>query len=116
MLAFCPRYIRQLTNSGKQENLDGVLATIAPVRDKTSLFFRGDSYPAMSFFVTDWRDSRPTEADFGFAKPYAFRFPFNTDSAGLTVALLARTGDGAPAGKDEGNEFCIAFEKELQRI
>ncbi|KAK0707714.1 hypothetical protein B0H67DRAFT_671147 [Lasiosphaeris hirsuta] len=59
--------------------------------------------------------SRPTQADFGFAKPYAFHFHFDTASAGLAVVLPARTGEGAPAGEDEGSELCIAFEKEIAK-
>lgn len=66
----------------------------------------------MSNFTTEWRDTRPCDADFGFAKPYAFRFPFDTVTAGLTVVYPVRT-NGAPAGDNEGNEFSIGFEKEL---
>lgn len=68
----------------------------------------------MSNFTTEWRDTRVTDADFGFARPYAFRFPFDTVTAGLTVVLPVRTV-GAPAGDDEGNEFSIGFEKELTK-
>jgi hypothetical protein len=95
-----------------QEALDEMLSAIAPVRDKTSLFLRTDSFPPMSNVTTDWRDSQPCEADFGFAKPYAFRMPFNTVTAGLTVVFPVRS-NGAPAGDDEGNEFAIGFEKDL---
>ncbi|RYP42208.1 hypothetical protein DL767_000372 [Monosporascus sp. MG133] len=107
-------YIRQLTNSATQENLDIALSAIAPIRDKTSLFSRVDSFPPMSNITTEWRESRVYEADFGFAKPYAFRHPFNTVSAGLTIVYPVRT-IGAPAGEDEGNEFCVGFEKELAK-
>ncbi|KAK5653713.1 hypothetical protein OQA88_8744 [Cercophora sp. LCS_1] len=102
-------YIRQLTNSSTQENMDVVLTTIASVRDKTSLFLRLDSFPPMSSFTTDWRDTRPCETNFGFTKPYAFRSPYDTVTAGLTVVYPART-NGAPAGEDEGSEFSISFE------
>ncbi|KAK3941451.1 hypothetical protein QBC46DRAFT_340585 [Diplogelasinospora grovesii] len=91
-------YIRQLTNGVTQENLDTALTAIAPIRDKTTLFLKTDSFPA----------------DFKFARPYAFRFPFDTVTAGLTVAYPVRT-NGAPAGDDEGNEFSIGFEKELAK-
>ncbi|KAL4999860.1 hypothetical protein BDV10DRAFT_200515 [Aspergillus recurvatus] len=107
-------YIRQLTNSIAEESLDTALSAIAPVRDKTALFLRTDSFPPMSNITTDWRDTRPCDADFGFGKPYAFRFPFDTVTAGLTVVYPVRTNN-APAGEDEGNEFCIGFEKELAR-
>lgn len=66
----------------------------------------------MSNVITEWRDTRPYDADFGFARPYAFRFPFETITAGLTIVYPVRT-NGGPAGDDEGNEFCISVEKEL---
>ncbi|RYP68377.1 hypothetical protein DL770_008445 [Monosporascus sp. CRB-9-2] len=53
----------------------------------------------------------PCDADFGFAKPRAFRFPFDAVTPGLVV--YPRRTHGAPNGDDEGNEFSIAFEKEL---
>ncbi|KAL0930165.1 acyl transferase [Colletotrichum truncatum] len=105
-------YIRQLTNSVTQENLDAALTGIAAVRDKTTLFLRTDSFPPMSNFTSEWRDVRACEADFGFGRPHAFRFPFDTVTAGLAVVYPVRT-NGAPAGDDEGNEFIIGFEKEL---
>ncbi|KAI1375120.1 transferase family-domain-containing protein [Hypoxylon crocopeplum] len=105
-------YIRQLTNGVSQESLDVALSAIASVRDKPALFLRTDSSPPMSNFTTDWRETQTGEADFGFAKPHAFRFPFDTVTAGLTIVLPVRT-NGAPAGEDEGNEFAIGFEKEL---
>jgi hypothetical protein len=105
-------YIRQLTNGVTQESVEAALTAIAPIRDKTTLFLRTDSFPPLSNFTTEWRDTRPCEADFGFARPHAFRFPFDTVTAGLTVVYPVRT-NGAPAGDDEGNEFSIGFEKEL---
>ncbi|KAK3308439.1 uncharacterized protein B0T15DRAFT_107983 [Chaetomium strumarium] len=105
-------YIRQLTNTATQETMAATLHAIAPVRNKTDLFLRIDSFPPLSSFTTDWRDARPCDADFGFAKPYGFRFPFDTVTPGLTVVYPART-TGAPAGEDEGNEFLVGFEKEL---
>ena len=105
------RYIRQLTNSTTQENLDAALAAIAPVRDKTTLFLRVDSWPPLSNFTTDWRDAAACTADFGFAQPRALRFPFDTVSAGLSVVYPPRAG--GPAGEDEGCEFCVGFEKVL---
>lgn len=89
-----------------------MLSAIAPIRDKSALFLRTDSLPPMSNITTDWRDARAVEADFGFGAPYAFRFPFDTVTVGLTVVLPARK-HGAPRGDDEGNEFSIGFEKEL---
>lgn len=108
------RYIRQLTNSTTEENLDIALSAIAPVRDKPALFLRTDSFPPMSNFTTDWRDTRPCDADFGFGKSHAFRFPFDTVTPGLTVVYPVRTSNPL-AGEDEGNEFSIGFERELAR-
>lgn len=68
----------------------------------------------MSNITTDWRDTRPCDADFGFGKPHAFRFPFDTVTAGMTVVYPVRTNN-PPAGEDEGNEFSIGFERELAR-
>ncbi|CAP68190.1 uncharacterized protein PODANS_7_4860 [Podospora anserina S mat+] len=101
-------YIRQLTNSVTQESLAAALNGIAPIRDKTALFLRVDSLPPLSIFVTEWRDTRPCDADFGFGKPHAFRFPFDTITNGLVVVYPVR-GNG-PCGDDEGNEFSIAVE------
>lgn len=105
------RYIRQLTNGINQDTIASALVAMAPIRDKTGLFLRIDSFPPMTNFTTEWRDAKPCEADFGFATPHAFRFPFDTVTAGLTVVLPVRKG--GPAGDDEGNEFSIGFEKEL---
>lgn len=66
----------------------------------------------MSDFTAEWRDTRPCDADFGFAKPHTFRFPLDTVTAGMTAVYPVRT-NGAPAGEGEGNEFSIGFEKEL---
>lgn len=68
----------------------------------------------MSNITTDWRDTRPCDADFGFGKPHAFRFPFDTVTAGMTVVYPVRTNN-PPAGEDEGNELSIGFERELSR-
>lgn len=80
------------------------LSAIAPVRHKTTLSLRTDSFPPMSNFTTEWRNTRPCQAYFGF--------PFNTVTAGLTVIYPVRI-NGASTGNDEGNEFSIGFEKEL---
>ncbi|KAI0847425.1 transferase family-domain-containing protein [Daldinia vernicosa] len=107
-------YIRQLTNSITQDSLDVMLTTIAPIRDKTSLFYRVDSLPPMSNFTSDWRRTNVPDADFGFAKPHVFRFPFDTVTAGLSIVQPVRTVD-PPSGEDEGNEFLVSFEKEISK-
>ncbi|KAK3685294.1 hypothetical protein B0T22DRAFT_517314 [Podospora appendiculata] len=93
---------------------DALLSSIAPVRDKTTLYLRLDSFSPMTNFVTDWRDSKPCEADFGFAKPHAFRHPFDTVSSGLIIIYPVRT-NRHPAGDDEGHEFIIGLEEEVAR-
>ncbi|EMR64464.1 putative acyl transferase protein [Eutypa lata UCREL1] len=94
-----------------QENLDVMLTQVAAVRDKTTLFLRMDSFPPLSNITTDWRDSKPYDADFGFGRPYAFRHPFDTVTNGYVIIYPERT-HGGPAGPDEGNEILIGFEKE----
>ncbi|KAG6356348.1 hypothetical protein INS49_015736 [Diaporthe citri] len=103
-------FIRQLTNSTTQGSLDRTLDAVAPVRDKSSLFLRCDSFEPMYSFTTDWRDTNVAGADFGFAKPYAFRFPMNYVTPGLQIVYPPRSDD---PGSDEGPELCIGFEKEL---
>ncbi|KAK3328120.1 hypothetical protein B0T19DRAFT_423740 [Cercophora scortea] len=107
-------YIRQMTNSSTEETFDALLSSIAPVRDKTTLYLRMDSFHPMTNFATDWRDTEPCEADFGFAKPHAFRHPFDTVSSGLAIVYPVRT-NSPPAGDDEGHEFIIGLEKEVAR-
>jgi hypothetical protein len=92
--------------------MDAVLTQVAAVRDKTSLFLRMDSFPPMSNITTDWRDSNPYEADFGFGKPYAFRHPFVRVTNGFIIVYPERK-NGGPAGEDEGNEILIGFEKKI---
>jgi len=107
-------YIRQLTNSVTQQSVEAMLDTLHRIRDKTTLFLRTDSLPPMSNVITEWRDTKPSEADFGFGRPVAFRAPFDTVTAGLTLVYPPRTVD-PPAGEDEGLEMCFGFEKELTK-
>ena len=73
-----------------------------------------DSFPPLSNFTTDWRESKPYDADFGFAKPCGFRHPFDMPTNGFIIIYPTRT-IRAPAGEDEGNEIVISFEKELTK-
>ncbi|KAM0259147.1 hypothetical protein ACHAPA_010881 [Fusarium lateritium] len=66
-------YIRQLTDSVTQENLDETLEMVATVRDKTSLNTPIDAQPPLSILQTDHRDATITAANFGFAKPVTYR-------------------------------------------
>lgn len=74
------------------------------LRHKTTLSLRTDSFPPMTNFTTEWRDTRPCDADFGFAFQHRHRGP----DGGLSGAH-----QWGPPGNDEGNEFSISFEKEL---
>ena len=85
---------------------------IASIRDKVTACLRQDSFPPMTVFTTDWRGSRVYEADFGFARPHTFRFPFGDAVVGGVAIYPTRIHD-APAGADEGNEFSIILENEL---
>ncbi|KAK4223061.1 hypothetical protein QBC38DRAFT_426174 [Podospora fimiseda] len=104
-------HIRSLTNSITESTMTSTLQQISRVKDKTGLFLRIDSFPPLSTFVTDWRDTNPCEADFGFGKPVAMRFPFDTVTNGLTVVYPIR---GDTGNEDEGNEFSVALEREIK--
>ncbi|OTA57487.1 acyltransferase [Hypoxylon sp. EC38] len=105
-------YIRGLTNAMTNEALAKALESVAPIRDKTSLFIRIDSFPPLTIIMTDWRDTKITDADFGFAQPKAFRHLFaNKIDEGLVIIYPPR----ATANPDEGCEFMIPFEKQLVR-
>ncbi|KAK2603174.1 hypothetical protein N8I77_009652 [Diaporthe amygdali] len=105
-------FVRQMTNSTTQESLDKTLDAIAPVRDKSVLYLRCDSFAPMYNFTTDWRDSNIAGADFGFAKPYAFRHPMDFVTPGLQIVYPPLSND---PGSDEGPELCVGFEKELTK-
>lgn len=106
------RFIRQLTDGTTQESVDRTLEAVAPVRDKTALCLRMDSFAPMYSFTTDWRDTNVAGADFGFAKPSAFRMPMNYVTPGFQIVHPPRSNDPA---SDEGPEFLIGLEKELTR-
>lgn len=104
-------FIRQMTNnSTTQDGLNKALDAVAPVRDKSVLYLRCDSFPLMYNFITDWRDTKVCAADFGFGKPHAFRHDMNFVTPGLMLVYPPRTDDSA---SDKGPEFCFGFEQEL---
>lgn len=103
-------YTRQMTDGVTGEMLDGALQMLAPIRNKADLSVRVNSFPPMSLAITDWRDADVCTADFGFAKPTAFRHLSDTVTEGLVVVYPPHKG---PAGDDEGIELQVAFEKEL---
>ncbi|KAI1372418.1 acyltransferase [Hypoxylon crocopeplum] len=103
-------YIRGLTNSMSEEALGKALEMVAPIRDKTSLFIRIDSFPPLTIIMTDWRDTKICDADFGFGKPKAFRHLFaNKIDEGLAIIYPPRATDNP----DEGCEFMIPYEQQL---
>lgn len=103
-------YTRQMTNGVTGDLLAGALQMLAPVRNKTDLSVRVNSFPPMTLIITDWRDADVCTADFGFAKPTAFRHLFDTVTEGLAIVYPPHDG---PAGEDEGIELQVVFEKEL---
>ncbi|GKU08886.1 trichothecene 3-o-acetyltransferase [Fusarium langsethiae] len=103
-------YIRQLTNSVTQENLDKTLEVVATIRDKTSLNVRVDAQPPLSILQTDYRDAKVTSADFGFAKPTTYRHLLDRITEGVIIIYPPRD---APLESDEGCEFAIFYEKRL---
>lgn len=62
-------------------------------------------------FTTDWRETNISAADFGFAKPAAFRHIMNFVTPGLMIVYPPRTDD---PNSEEGPEFCFGFENELR--
>jgi hypothetical protein len=103
-------YIRRLTDSVTQENLDETLEMVATVRDKTSLNTRIDAQPPLSILQTDHRDANITAADFGFAKPVTYRHLLDRITQGVIIIYPPR--DTSP-DSDEGCEFAIFYEKRL---
>lgn len=99
-------FIRQMTNSTTQESLDKALTEVSYVKDKSTLCLRCDSFAPMYNFTTDWRDVNAAAADFGFAKPQAFRHPLNFVTPGMKVIF-------PPRNEDEGPEFLLGIETEL---
>lgn len=103
-------YVRQMTNSVTQENLDKTLDMVAMVRDKTSLNIRIDSHPPMSILQTDHRDANIVSADFGFAAPLTYRHLLDRVTEGVIIIYPTRNNDPE---SDDGPEFSIAYEKHL---
>lgn len=103
--------IRKMTDGTTQEGLNKGLEAVAPIRDKSSLFIRVNSFAPMTVVMTDWRDTKICEADFGFGKPKAYRHLFsNTVTEGLVIVYPPRVKE---ASSDEGCEFVITLENTL---
>ncbi|KAK9416077.1 hypothetical protein SUNI508_09850 [Seiridium unicorne] len=103
-------HIRAITNAGTPEPFFEMLNAVAKVRNKASLFFRLDSFAPMCFNVTEWRDARMCEADFGFGRPVVYRHLMNQGfvSENIIVIYPPRVVEDNP---DEGVEFFIPFEE-----
>lgn len=108
-LAALAAKVRTMTNSMDQAALDAALAMLAPVRDKTCLFTRVNSFPPLTVATTDWRDTRICDADFGFARPCAYRHFFDDVTEGLILIYPPRAS-GSP---DEGCEFVLTVENDI---
>ncbi|KAF5858960.1 hypothetical protein ETB97_003563 [Aspergillus alliaceus] len=106
-------YIRRITNTQTQENLDSTLKAVSYIKDKTNLNIRINSKPPMSIITTDHREARVTDADFGFARPVCHRHL--QQGAGVTVGvhLVYPPKFDANPNSDEGNMFALMYEKEL---
>ncbi|KAK2009013.1 hypothetical protein LZ32DRAFT_591007 [Colletotrichum eremochloae] len=105
-------YTRQMTDTMTGELLARALQTVAPIRNKWDLSIRVNSFPPMSLVITDWRDADVCNADFGFAKPTAFRHLFEPNTVTENIVIVYPPHRG-PAGDDEGIELQVSFEKEL---
>ncbi|KAF9884967.1 hypothetical protein FE257_000877 [Aspergillus nanangensis] len=106
-------YIRRITNTQTQANLDAALTAISYIVDKTSLNIRINSKPPMSIITTDHRAADVTQADFGFARPLCHRHL--QQGAGVTVGvhLVYPSKRDEDPRSDEGNVFALMYEKEL---
>ncbi|KAL5884461.1 hypothetical protein ACKVWC_003428 [Pyricularia oryzae] len=103
-------YIRALTNGCDNEHINKLLAEVAPVRDKSTISLRLDSYPPMSMFVTDHRPADVSDFDFGFGKPITYRHLFGGFSTEGAVIIYPPVRSTNP---DEGCVFSVTMEKEL---
>lgn len=104
------RYIREVTESVTQENLDKTLDMVATIRDKTTLGIRIDAQPPMSILMTDHRDAKVVEADFGFARPATYRHIMDRITTGVILVYPSR--DPSPES-NEGVEILFFYEKRL---
>ncbi|TPX11651.1 uncharacterized protein E0L32_007630 [Thyridium curvatum] len=108
------RYVRRMTDSVSQEDLDAQLEMVALVRDKAALSVKVSAHPPLSLAVTDHRDiSAVLDADFGFGRPVAYRHPIVFVTEGCMFVYPRRKGPEGEYRDDDGFEFTMAFEKRL---
>ncbi|KAE8153184.1 acyl transferase [Aspergillus avenaceus] len=106
-------YIRMVTNTQTQANLDTALDAVAYIKDKTNLNIRINSKPPMSIITTDHRAADVATADFGFGRPICHRHLQRGDGVTVGVHVVYPPIFGEDVGLDEGNMFAIMYEKEL---
>jgi hypothetical protein len=101
-------YIRQITSSVDERLLQGVLATMAPVKDKSTVYLRLDSLPPLSLAVTDWRRATMCDHDFGIGKPVAAKQIADTVNENMVMIYPQRR---TQEESDQGLEVVVPFEK-----
>ncbi|RFU81567.1 trichothecene 3-o-acetyltransferase [Trichoderma arundinaceum] len=106
-------FIRQLTRSVNQEDLDKKLEAVAAIRDKSNQFLRTETFPPMSIIMTDWRGTNIAAADFGMAMPSAFRHLSENVTRCIVQVYPPRA---VRPDSDEGCEFSVVFEKTLAKL
>jgi hypothetical protein len=105
-------FIRRVTTTATQENLEKTMEMLAPVRDKWLLHPRLDAIPPMSLVVTDWRGARMCDGDFGFGRPAAFRQLSDVVLENMMVIYPPAPGTGGKgSAPDQGFEVMVPFEK-----
>ncbi|KAL5001024.1 hypothetical protein BDV10DRAFT_199596 [Aspergillus recurvatus] len=102
-------FIREITQSVTPQSLEATIAALAPVRDKSRLNVRPDSFPPMSLAVTDWRDANMCAVDFGFGRAAAARQIADTVVENLLM-IYPRPQAGAETQEDGGLEVVLPFE------
>ena len=105
-------FVRQMTDSVTEAGLDAVLDSVAPIRDKTTLNVRVDSFPPMTVGMTDWRMASMAGVDFGFGKAALFR---HLQDRITTNANFVYPPRDESAESDEGIEIVLFYEKRLMQ-
>ncbi len=103
-------FIRRMTDSISQEDLDKRLEAASAIRDKSNQFLRTETFSPMSVIMTDWRATNIAAANFRLAMPSAFRH-LSENVTRCVVQVYPPRIEGP--GSDEGCEFSVAFEKSL---
>ncbi|KAK6697610.1 hypothetical protein SNK04_013863 [Fusarium graminearum] len=102
-------YIRRLTNSVTQENLDKTLEMVATIRDKTSLNTRVDAQPLCRSFRRIIAMQTSLQLTLA-SRSQLYRHLLDRITEGVIIVYPPR--DPLPES-DEGCEFAIFYEKRL---